>query len=143
MRLSTRPLALIAVCGVAMLCTACGSNNKGKIVGKWKATALPGMSAEDTEKFKAMGDAMSVVIEFTADGKMIGTITMDMFGKKNSQEIMSANYKLGTGDWVHFTNIKPPPKDKKTESKDKVVINGDTMTLETEKGDKFTLTRIQ
>src|SRR5688572_11470938 len=29
--------AVVAVCGLALLLTGCGSNNKGKIEGKWKA----------------------------------------------------------------------------------------------------------
>lgn len=143
MRLSARPLALIAVCGLAMLCTACGSNNKGKIVGKWKATSFPGMDETAKANLKKMGDdAFSLVIEFKPDGKMVGTMTINMLGKSQTEQVMSADYALGKGDWVNFTNMNPP-QEGKSQSKDKVVIQGDTMTLETEKGEKITLTRMK
>ena len=38
--------SLIAVCGLAMICTACGSNNKGKIEGKWKVDRVPDPSGK-------------------------------------------------------------------------------------------------
>ncbi|MCI0701364.1 MAG: hypothetical protein L0241_09820 [Planctomycetia bacterium] len=121
------------------------SNNKGKIVGKWKATSWPGMDEKDKQVMQKLGgeEGFSIVIEFTDAGKMIGILNMNILGQTKTQEVMTADYKLGTGDWIFFTNMKPPAKDGKTESKDKIVISGDTMTIDTEKGDKVTLTRMK
>jgi hypothetical protein len=130
---------LFVLCA-GLLSAGCGSNNKGKIVGKWKATNLPG-SDKDKEALK-MAQDVALVLEFTADGKMTGTATVTVFGQTQTKEVMSADYKLGTGDWVFFTNVKPPPKNGGTKSKDKLVINGDTMTIDTESGEKITLTRM-
>ena len=63
MRQFVRPLALLAVCGLAMLCTACGSSNKDKIVGKWKIESGPKMDAAKMAESK-----MSPYMEFTKDG---------------------------------------------------------------------------
>lgn len=108
------------------------SNNKDKIVGKWKATALPDLPKG------VPAESVSITLEFTADGKMM--MDMDAFGMK--QKLVTAKYRLGSENWVHFSEMKPVPKDGKTESKDKVVIDGDKMTLENDKGKMMGFTRI-
>src|SRR5207237_6469997 len=62
MHLALRPVALLAVCGVALACTACGSSNKDKIVGKWK---VEGGSKMDPGK---TADKMFPYMEFAKDG---------------------------------------------------------------------------
>ena len=61
-----RPLALIAVCGLVLACTACNSNSK-KIVGKWKMVSMVDKDGKE-QKMEFMG--MSPVMEFTADGNI-------------------------------------------------------------------------
>lgn len=128
-----RVSALLVVSAVALAAAACGSNNKGKIEGKWKATSIPDLPAN------VPAGMVNMVMEFTPDGRMV--TNMEMLGTK--QEVMSANYSLGTGDWVNFTNMKPAQKDGKTKSRDKVVINGDTMTFQDDKGKTLTFARMQ
>lgn len=128
-----RKVALLVVCGVALVATACSSNNKGKIEGKWKATSIPDMPAG------VPAGAVQMVMEFTADGKMV--MNMELLGTK--QEVMSADYSLGSGDWVFFTNMKPTPKDGKTKSKDKITITGDNLTIDDEKGKTMSFTRVK
>lgn len=141
---ASRKVAFVVLAALALMAVGCGSNNTGKIVGKWKATSLPSMDEKEKAMIKLIGeDNFAVILEFTADGKMRGSASITMLGKTESKEVMSADYKLGSGDWVFFTNMSPPPKDGKTKSKDKVVINGDTMTIDTEKGEKITLTRMK
>lgn len=144
MTFASRGFALLVLAGLALAAAGCGSNNKGKIVGKWKATTLPGMSEDDKKAIKLIGeDNFALIIEFTDAGKMTGVANVTIFGKTETKEVISADYSLGTGDWVFFTNQNPPPKDGKTKSKDKITINGDTMTIDTEKGEKITLTRMK
>jgi hypothetical protein len=144
MTFASRGFALIVLAGLALAAAGCGSNNKGKIVGKWKATTLPGMSEDDKKAIKLIGeDNFALILEFTEAGKMTGTANITFLGKTENKEVISADYSLGTGDWVFFTNQNPPAKDGKAKSKDKITINGDTMTIDTEKGEKITLTRMK
>jgi hypothetical protein len=145
MHRASRLVVFVALAGFAVTLSGCGSNNKGKIEGKWKANAvdLPGIPSKDKEGLsKFPPDAAYVMMEFTADGRMIGTMNLKQGESVNSQEVMSAKYSLGSGDWVNFTDMKPA-QDGKTKSKDKIVINGDTMTIQTEKGEKINLTRMK
>jgi hypothetical protein len=140
MILARRKVAFLVLSGLALAAAGCGkSNNEGKIVGKWKATAVPGMSPEEQKKLNDLPpEALSAVIEFTADGRMI--MSLNMLGQ--SQQLGTAKYTLGSGDWVNLTDLSPP-QNGKTQSRDRVVISGDTMTVDTEKGEKITLTRVK
>jgi hypothetical protein len=141
---ASRKVAFVLLAALALIATGCGSNNKGKIEGKWKATSVPGMDEKEKAALKMIGeDNVAVIMEFTADGKMKLSASLNMLGKSQTKEMVTADYKLGSGDWVFFSNMNPPPKDGKTKSKDKIVINGDTMTIDTEKGEKITLTRVK
>ena len=130
-QLFSRPMLLV-VCALALSLASCSSNNKGKIVGKWKAT-----SATDGAG-GAAADMLNLVMEFTADGNAV--MTMSAGGK--AETLLTAKYTLGTGDWVTLTAITPA-KDGKAKSKDKIKISGDTMTIEGDgKGNVMTFTRM-
>jgi hypothetical protein len=139
-----RKLSLVLIASLVLLAAGCSSNNKGKIVGRWKATSFPGLSSQDAATLNQLGEGnVYVILEFTADGKMVGTATIKAFGQTINKEVMHADYSLGYGDWVHTSNMSPPLKNGMTKGKDKVVITGDTMTIDMESGDKLTLTRFQ
>ena len=101
MHLALRPVALLAVCGVALACTACGSSNKDKIVGKWKVEGGPKMDAEK------MSDKMFPYMEFAKDGTFkVGLEVTDPAVKE----------KMGMfGDAFVFTG--------------KYTVNGDTLEM--------------
>jgi len=101
-----RPLVLIV--GALALCLAsCSSNNKGKIEGKWKSTT-------EIEKIPA-GNAFA---EFKADGTLTITAGTDV--------ILTAKYKLGTGDFVSLSDVAAGGKPDKS-GKVKITISGDSM----------------
>lgn len=114
MTFASRGFALL-VLALALAAAGCSSNNKGKIVGKWET------------------GGGKLVFEFTDDGRFIASGVVSATG----------NYSLGSGDWVFLRNISPPLKNNQTKSKDKIVINGDTMTIDSEKGDKLTFNRMK
>jgi hypothetical protein len=131
-----RPLAL-AVCALALCLASCSSSNKGKIVGKWKTVAMPDTAKQGIPA----GATVDMYFEFTADGRFIVTGEVSFAGMKQTKEVATGKYSLGMGSTVTISDITPP-LDGKSKSREKIVINGDTMTLDTEKGEKITLTRV-
>lgn len=137
-----RSLALIAVCGFAMLCTACGaSNNKGKIVGKWKMVAGPGIS-------EMIGTLESADVYFFLDFKNDGTMAMGIESsdpkiRKNLAKLekssMVCKYRLLSGDGIEVYDVPEgygvtglPGGGGKDSSRSQVTINGDLMLLKDE-----------
>jgi len=119
-----RPLSFAVIGILALACSACSSNNEGKIVGKWKNSAQheglpPG----------------SVFFEFTADGKVIMTVL--------GMQALTAKYKLGTGDYLTLSdvNVQVPTADKSERGgRIKVTIKGDNLTW-VEKGTTIQMVR--
>ena len=136
-KLFTRPMVLV-LCFVALSLASCSSSNKGKIVGKWKANDIP----ETAKKGLPPGATIDLYFEFTADGRFIVSGELGMFGTKESKEVATGNYSLGMGNSVTIDNIKPP-LDGKTKGREKISINGDTMTVDSENGQKLTFTRVK
>lgn len=128
----SRPLALALLAGLALIATGCSSNNKGKIEGKWKVTSGSGA-------VEGAGPDAGTFFEFTADGQFriyasAGPVQMDAAKGK---------YSLGSGDTVNLTDLSPAI-DGKTKSREKITINGDTMTVAAGKDGKITtLTRVK
>ncbi|HEX4611980.1 MAG TPA: hypothetical protein VH092_27535 [Urbifossiella sp.] len=87
-----RPVA-VAVVFVAALAAGCSSNNTGKIVGKWKATA-----AEIGDARIPAGADVAVVYEFTADGRFSVAAVANLFGKRESKSVTNGKYRLGMGN---------------------------------------------
>jgi hypothetical protein len=158
MRLSARPLVMIAVCGLAMLCTACGaSNNKGKIEGKWKMVSGPGFD-EQAKMFEML--KAYFYFDFKPEGTLALGLEMSdpemkkMFEGKVGAEKTSftCKYKLLKGDAIEIYDL---PKEMQKEgggglfgrNKDKartnVKINGDNMTMTDEDGKSFQLSRVK
>ena len=119
-----RTVAVLCVGVIILACPACKSNNEGKIVGKWKSTS----------PFEGAA-AGSVFIEFTSGGML----TMSL----QSTPILTARYKLSTGDFIVLSDVKlMVPTNDKTDrgGRIKVTIKGDAMTW-VEKGSTLQLTR--
>ena len=127
--------ALLAV--FALSATGCGtSNNKGKIVGKWRMENLNGAPEKDMAEFKLV-----VFIQFNEDGTArIAAESADPRIQKalaaDTKTAQSFRYKLLAGDMVEMYEL---PKDmqagggglfgKKDRAKVKIQINGDRMTM--------------
>ncbi len=112
----TATLRLAAVT-LALAAAGCSSNNTGKIVGRWRAdiTDAP------------IGPA-DVVWEFTEDGNFsVSSVVLGPAGP-HARKVASGRYMLGMSDNVAFTNLDPP-LDGKTRSSERIVIDGDTMTV--------------
>jgi hypothetical protein len=70
-------------------------------------------------------------------------VSVTVLGNTNNKQLASADYSLGSGDTVNFKNINPPTKTGATRSRDKIKIDGDTMTVATESGENLVLTRMK
>jgi hypothetical protein len=98
-----------------VLSTGCSSNNKGKIEGTaWKSLPVSGDEFEDGQGMPAG----AVKIEFTKDGTVYLRGPIGRFDGK---------YTLGSGDWV--TLHLERPLDGKTTHRERVIINGNLMTM--------------
>jgi hypothetical protein len=115
------------------------SNNKGKIVGKWKITGGSEMKAEDLkmlENFKLIP-----YMDFKEDGIVtFGIDTNDaemkkLLAKDAEKNTYRFNYKLGAGDEVELSVPKdakkggPNPFGKKERFAATIKIDGDKMVL--------------
>lgn len=126
----SRTCRLAAVAALALLGGGCGSNNDGKIVGRWKAETadLPIGPQGPTD----------LVWEFAEDGTF--TVAWVNVATKEALPKARGRYALGLRDNVSFTNLDPP-LDGKKRANEKIVIDGDTMTVGgggTDKTYKFT-----
>jgi hypothetical protein len=133
-----RLLAVVLSTGLALAAVGCGSNNKGKIVGKWRLDSGGGMT-EPVLKQLAEQEGYAF-FEFKDDG----TMTMG-FGSTDPQKqealdkltLGSCKYKLGTGDAVELYDLSKSMRDdeggspfgKEDRAKGAIKIDGDTMTL--------------
>jgi hypothetical protein len=156
-----RSLALIAVCGLAALSTACGSKNKGKIEGKWKLTEAPTGKADDAENFKQMAQqGLYMYFDFKGDNTLtIGLhsdneemIKMMKSFAPNQQLAWTVKYKLLSGESVEFYDLPKELQEKgggglfgtnKDKARTKVHIDGDNMTMTDSDGKSGKLVRIK
>ena len=150
------PVVLVVCLG---LVAGCGSNNKGKIEGKWKMVSPPdkgdAKAKADMAKMGEMG--MYLFMEFKPDGVFVIGLGADTEEKLNFFKAFApggkltwdAKYKLLNGDGVEVYDM---PKDLQTGSggmfgnKDRgranIKINGDDMTMTDDSG-TTKLTRIK
>jgi len=161
MRYTSRPFALIAVCAIAMLCTACGSKNKGKIEGKWKLIEAPASNEKDSETFQEMSKSgLYMFFDFKADKSLtigLHSDSEDMLKMvkalaPNKKITWDAKYKLLSGEGVEFHDL---PKDlqeqaggglfgrNKDRARTKIHIDGDNMTMTDDDGKSGKLVRIK
>ena len=156
MSLTLRRFAPVLFIACAALLTAgCGSNNKGKIVGKWKISDFGGDKVDD--KMKELGDKISIYMEFRADET--GGFGVDVndpvlkkaFEANKDKTTFSFKYKLLNGDVVEVYDLPKEmqengPFGKKDRGKMRVKIDGDNMTIsddETLKNKPAKLTRMK
>ncbi len=111
----------LVVAALALVAAGCGSNNSGKIVGRWKA------ESGEIGPIGPHGPA-EVVWEFGEDGTF--TVSRVVPGRPgpNAETVASGRYTLGLRDNVSFTSLNPP-LDGKTRAAEKIAIDGDTMTV--------------
>ena len=111
MRQSSR----LVVCFVALSLASCSSQNKGKIVGKWRAVAAPNSPpAAETPQ-----------VEFTADSRVVfSAIAPDGSGTEKTK----GKYSLGAGELVTLTNLEPSMGGNAT-ARCKITIADDSLTI--------------
>jgi hypothetical protein len=150
-----RKFALVALFALA-LAAGCGSNNKGKIEGKWKIVSLPEKVQNGKNEMAEMAKmGVYVYMEFRADGTMafgVGADKQEMLdmvkmAAPNQKITWDGKYKLLSGDSVELYDL---PKDfqgggglfgKDDRARVKVLIKGDEMRM-TDKDGTATLTKV-
>jgi len=152
MRQAARPLALVAVCCIALVSTACNSNSK-KIVGKWKMVSMTDKNGKE-QPMEMMG--MTPVMEFTSDGFIkVGMDTTNMpdefrkqfEGNKEAPAKMSEMKQVGkytiSGSVIEFHDVQSSgdsPLGKN--NKGKISFDGDNLTMTGDDG-TLKLTRMK
>lgn len=147
-----RPLA-VALFACLAFAAGCGSNNTGKIVGKWRLLSLPGLTPDEfkeLEKFKAYP-----CLEFKHDGSIVAgpeftDPAMKEFlakGLEKYEMSKTGTYKLLSGDNVEIAGIADVQKGgglfgSSDSGRVKVAIEGDNMTITAENG-TAQLTRVK
>jgi hypothetical protein len=120
MTTTLRP-AVIAIAALALLSGGCGSNNTGKIVGRWKGDAL------ELGPIGPKGLA-DIIWEFREDGSYsVSRVPITPPGAKG-ETVATGRYTLEPGDRVTFSGIEPP-EDGKTRATETIIVDGDTMTM--------------
>jgi uncharacterized protein (TIGR03066 family) len=116
---------LLAVGLLLLLVPACSSNNKDKIVGKWKLVSVPASVPFD------------MVWEFKSDGNLI--LTVQALGL--SQNI-TGKYRLKSGDTVEITDLSESMPGEGKKLRRDFLINGDDMTMKGSDGKTVKLKKI-
>ena len=121
---------------MALLGAGCGSNNTGKIVGKWKVVSAP---KEDLDELKELG--VTIAFDFKADGTFAVDFVPDNegHGAKEAADVantarqgkeLSGKYNLGFGDQVYIS--KGSIGTRRMKECILVTISGDKMTMKVE-----------
>ncbi len=151
MKPAHRLILAVTFCGLALATAGCGSNNTGKIVGKWKFVSGKGMEAQ-----KATMDTMKayLFIDFKPDSTVtIGTESSDpamqkLMGAALEKGSTSAKYSLKAGDKVELYDM---PKQSgggggffggKDRAQTNIKIDGSKMTMTDPDGSTFQLEKI-
>jgi len=130
----SRALCFAAVAALGVVIAGCGSNNTGKIVGKWKADAL------DLGPIGPKGLA-DIVWDFRDDGSFTVSRVPIGPGSPAGEVRVTGRYTLEVGDRVAFTHLDPP-EGGKNRAFELVRIDGDTMTMGGGKDRPVRLTRL-
>jgi hypothetical protein len=129
------------------------SDNKGKILGKWKILEAPGFDADLAKALEAQ--KIYAYIEFTAKGACtIGVTSDDPDVKKTinaagEKTAIGCKYKLLAGDGLEMYDLPKELADanpfggKGDRAKTKVKIDGDKMTMTDDDGKTGKLVRIK
>jgi hypothetical protein len=146
-----RKLAFVLFAGLALVVAGCGSNNKGKIEGRWKVTTFPektdAKTKNEMDQLGKMG--LYLFLEFKSDGTMSVGLGAD---KKEVLDVIKAmapqqkttwdmKYKLLSGDGVEVYDMPADLQSgggglfgKKDRARVSIKINGDDMTLVDDEG---------
>ena len=147
--LRVRTSALAALALAAALLVGCESNNKGKIEGKWKVVSGTGSSSGEYEKNAKEG--VFLYFEFRPDGTFALGQWIEMGEEKKGigKEVLTAKYKLKSGDTVELTNLPKElqgkggsPFGNRDRARMKITISGNDMTASDDSG-TMKLTKIQ
>ena len=142
MQFVSRKFALVVLAVLALGASGCGSNNKGKIEGKWRIVSTPG------EKSVELGEGpIYMYYEFLPDGTTnLGIAATD--AKEAPVVLTSGKYKLLTGDDVEFSGMSEEGAKKGglfgkgNKGRLRVKIDGDNMTITGSDG-TMKLTRVK
>ena len=115
----TPTLRLAGLAALALALAGCGSHNTGKIVGRWRA--------ESADLPIGPKGPQDLVWEFGADGSF--TVSWVNPATKAAETKARGRYTLGIGDNVVMSDLNPPLPGNVSRSAEKVVIDGDTMTV--------------
>jgi hypothetical protein len=138
-----------------MLCTACSSNNKGKIEGKWKLVSTSSSSKDAAEKDKEALQKMGIflyfefqpggVLGFGLDSEKPETIDALKALSPNQKTSFSGKYVLGSGNRVTIEVTDPDAKKvmKSDKGQSEVTIDGDDMTMKDPDGTIMKLVRLK
>src|SRR5262245_61112458 len=98
----------VAVVFASAAAAGCGSNNKGKIEGKWKLVSMAG----DQNMMKEMEMVKGYMyFDFRPDGTLIvGAESSDpafqqMIAAAGGKTSLSMKYRLSSGDWVEMYDL--------------------------------------
>lgn len=146
----SRNIAFVLMIGLAFSATGCGSNNKGKIEGKWKLIESP---AETNAKTKSGLERMAkqgvyMYLEFKPDGGLtigIGADKPEVLEiikamAPNKQITWDAKYKLLSGDGIEIYDMPKEmqsqggPFSRKDRARGIAKITGDEMALSDDEG---------
>jgi len=130
-----RKLTCLMLAGFTLFVAGCGSNNKDKIVGKWKLQSAPNLSEEDWKFYEKLGHPF---LEFKGDGTVIASFDWkspnlkELAAKGSDLASETGTYKLLSGDLVEFapgTDGSSSKMFRFPKGKLRVTIDGDNMTI--------------
>lgn len=153
----SRKCAFVLLAALALTATGCGSNNAGKIEGKWKFASLPNTGDVNAQKGMAMMEAMGLHMYF--DFKPNGVLEFGLGSDKpealkgfqmlagGNSLTFNGKYKLLSGDGVELYDFPADMDGKapfggKDRGRGKIKITGDTMVMSDDKT-SATLTRVK
>jgi hypothetical protein len=153
MRPLVRPAPVAVLC-FAFAALGCGSNNKGKIEGKWKAVTFEGQE-NDMKEMETVGAYL--YFDFQPDGSL--TLGLDSTNKefkalmeKMGQKVSwTCKYRLLSGDDVEMYDLPKEMQSGKSgglfggkdKARSKITITGDEMTLKDPDGKTGHMTRMK
>ncbi|HEX3146606.1 MAG TPA: hypothetical protein VHR66_00800 [Gemmataceae bacterium] len=158
---ASRKTAYLVLAGLALVAAGCGSNNKGKIEGKWKITEFPSEPNSNTkDTFADLGKmGLYIAMEFKSDESLVMALAADKPETLEFVKLMSqgkptswnAKYKLESGDGVEFYDLPKDMQNKgggglfgsKDRAKVKIKIDGDNMTMTDDTSKVIKLVRVK
>ena len=106
-----RAVRVLAILCLVLSVPACSSNNKNKIVGKWR-------SENGQLPYNGV-----MTLDFAKDNRVTITISAASMSKT-----ITGKYKLGAMDFVSFSDLSDPVAGRRTHS-ETIAITGNTLTM--------------